>query len=65
MAVYNQWQAAAQQHLAHLRQEDSVHQVRLVHQPQVRLAEAALEAHLAALEQHRDHPEILMRLRQQ
>ena len=32
MAVCNPWARAAQQHLAHLRQEDSAHPVVLVHQ---------------------------------
>jgi hypothetical protein len=50
MAVYNQWDRVAQQHLALRQQEASVlPAVVLVqhrHQPQVALAEAGLEAHL-------------------
>lgn len=50
MAVYNQWDQAAQQHLALRRQQDSV-PIALAPrlQPQVVLAEAAWEAHLAHL----------------
>jgi hypothetical protein len=45
-------QQAGLQHLAHLRQEDSVPQAVLVHQHQhqVALAEAGLEAHLQHLQ---------------
>ena len=60
MAAHNQWQQVAQQHLALLRQHQAVsqHQLRQVseHQvPQVALAEAALEAHLA------QHQQVLVR----